>query len=72
MQQAQDKAYAFAPEITVRLRELSELLPLACGVDIRGGTPIFMFRLFDSGLPPLKRAYRRKTLPLLTRMPGNS
>jgi molybdopterin/thiamine biosynthesis adenylyltransferase len=72
MQHAQDSAYAFAPDINARLRELSELLPKACGVDIRSGTPLFMFRLFDSGLPPLKRAYRRKTIPLLTRMSGTA
>lgn len=72
LQHAQPGAYSFAPEISARLRELSELLPQACGVDIRSGTPLFMFRLFDSGLPPLKRAYRRKTLPLLTRMSGTA
>lgn len=66
---AQDKDYRFSPELAARLQELSELLPVACGEDIRTGTPVFMFRLFDTGLPPLKRAYRRKQLPLLTRMP---
>lgn len=69
LKRAQEKEYVFAPELSGRLQALSELLPEACGADIRNGTPVFMFRLFDSGLPPLKRAYRRKKLPLLTRMP---
>lgn len=68
LKQAQGKDYVFAPDLEKRLRDLSDLLPLACGTDIRNGTPVFMFRLFGTGLPPLKRAYRRKTLPLLTRM----
>lgn len=72
LKHAQDKEYQFNPELQGRLRALSERIPLACGEDIRNGTPVFMFRLFDSGLPPLKRAYRRKTLPLLTRMPSTS
>jgi hypothetical protein len=70
LKNAQDKEYQFAPELQQHLQRLSDLIPRACGEDIRNGTPVFMFRLFDSGLPPLKRAYRRKTLPLLTRMPS--
>lgn len=69
---AQDKDYQFSAELKGHLQTLSSLLPLACGVDIREGTPIFMFRLFDTGLPALKRAYRRKTLPLLTRTSSTS
>jgi hypothetical protein len=69
---AQDKEYQFSAELQGHLHALSSLLPLACGADIRNGTPVFMFRIFDSGLPPLKRAYRRKTLPLLTRTSSTS
>jgi hypothetical protein len=60
--------YRLSTALGKQLSNLVELLPAACGEDIRKGTPIFMFRLFDTGLPPLKRAYRRTSLPLLTRI----
>jgi len=59
--------YRLSPALEKQLGNLAELLPAACGEDIGKGTPIFMFRLFDTGLPPLKRAYRRPSLPFIKR-----